>query len=79
MYQKYPKVGSVQIDDRFWTPYLHNIRSITLPYVFKKMEETNYISNLVSVATSDGKAHIDATLCVGCGVCKQLCAFDAIK
>jgi len=58
MYQKYPKVGSVQIDDRFWTPYLHNIRSITLPYVFKKMEETNYISNLVSVATSDGKAHI---------------------
>lgn len=58
MYQKYPKVGSVQIDDRFWTPYLHNIRSITLPYVFKKMEETNYISNLVSVATNDGKPHI---------------------
>ncbi len=25
-----------------------------------------------------GKAHIDSTLCVGCGVCGQLCAFDAI-
>jgi len=25
------------------------------------------------------KAHIDETLCVGCGVCEQLCAFDAIK
>ena len=25
-----------------------------------------------------GKARIDPTLCVGCGVCAQLCAFDAI-
>ena len=24
----------------------------------------------------DGKAKIDATLCVGCGVCEQLCKFD---
>ena len=31
-----------------------------------------------AIAMKDGKAHIDATLCVGCGVCKQLCAFDAI-
>ena len=27
----------------------------------------------------DGKAVIDNTLCVGCGVCKQLCAFGAIS
>ena len=26
-----------------------------------------------------GKAAVDATLCVGCGVCEQLCAFGAIK
>ena len=26
-----------------------------------------------------GKAVVDATLCVGCGVCGQLCAFGAIK
>ena len=26
-----------------------------------------------------GKAIVDATLCVGCGVCEQLCAFGAIK
>ncbi len=31
-----------------------------------------------AIAMKNGKAHIDATLCVGCGVCKQLCAFDAI-
>ena len=32
-----------------------------------------------AVSMKDGKAWIDATLCVGCGVCKQLCAFDAIQ
>lgn len=31
-----------------------------------------------AISMKDGKAHIDATLCVGCGVCEQLCAFDAI-
>ncbi len=32
-----------------------------------------------AISTKDGKAVIDNTLCVGCGVCKQLCAFDAIN
>ena len=27
----------------------------------------------------DGKAAVDTTLCVGCGVCKQLCHFGALK
>ena len=31
-----------------------------------------------AISMKDGKAKIDATLCVGCGVCKQMCAFDAI-
>lgn len=31
-----------------------------------------------AISIRDGKAVIDATLCVGCGVCKQLCAFGAI-
>ncbi len=31
-----------------------------------------------SVSIKNGKAHIDATLCVGCGVCSQLCHFDAM-
>ncbi|MBE6749878.1 MAG: indolepyruvate ferredoxin oxidoreductase subunit alpha [Ruminococcaceae bacterium] len=31
-----------------------------------------------AISFKDGKAKIDSTLCVGCGVCKQLCAFDAI-
>ena len=32
-----------------------------------------------AISMKYGKATIDATLCVGCGVCKQLCAFDAIN
>ncbi len=32
-----------------------------------------------AISMKDGKARIDATLCVGCGVCKQLCAFNAIE
>ncbi len=31
-----------------------------------------------AISMKDGKAKIDATLCVGCDLCKQLCAFDAI-
>ncbi len=31
-----------------------------------------------AVSFRDNKARIDATLCVGCGVCSQLCAFGAI-
>ena len=31
-----------------------------------------------AISFKDGKAKIDNTLCVGCGVCKQLCAFNAI-
>ena len=31
-----------------------------------------------AISMKDGKARIDATLCVGCGVCEQLCAFGAI-
>ena len=31
-----------------------------------------------AITKKDGKAYIDYTLCVGCGVCTQLCAFDAI-
>ncbi len=32
-----------------------------------------------AISMKDGKARIDATLCVGCGVCEQLCAFDAMS
>lgn len=31
-----------------------------------------------AISMKDGKAVIDTTLCVGCGVCKQLCMFDAL-
>ena len=31
-----------------------------------------------AISIKNGKAVIDATLCVGCGICKQLCAFGAI-
>ena len=31
-----------------------------------------------AISMKNGKAHVDPTLCVGCGVCVQLCKFDAI-
>ncbi|MBR0258184.1 MAG: 4Fe-4S binding protein, partial [Synergistaceae bacterium] len=30
-----------------------------------------------ALSMKDGKARVDSTLCVGCGVCKQLCKFGA--
>ncbi len=32
-----------------------------------------------AISMHEGKADIDPTLCVGCGVCTQMCKFDAIK
>ena len=32
-----------------------------------------------AISFKGGKAHVDNTLCVGCGVCEQLCKFDAFK
>ena len=31
-----------------------------------------------AISFKNGKAVIDDTLCVGCGVCAQLCAFGAL-
>ena len=32
-----------------------------------------------AISIKGGKAAIDVTLCVGCGVCQQLCKFDALQ
>ena len=32
-----------------------------------------------AISIQGGKAHVDATLCVGCGVCTQLCKFGAFE
>ena len=32
-----------------------------------------------AVSIKNGKAFIDNTLCVGCGVCSQMCRFDAFE
>lgn len=31
-----------------------------------------------AISIKDGKAEIDKTLCVGCGICTEMCRFDAI-
>ncbi len=58
MYQKYPKVGSVSINDTFWTEYIDRIRHITLPYTFRKMEETGYFANILSLAAGKKEPHV---------------------
>lgn len=32
-----------------------------------------------ALSMKNGKAHVDETLCVGCGVCEQLCKFSAFE
>ena len=32
-----------------------------------------------AISIKNGKAAVDTTLCVGCGVCTQMCRFDALK
>ncbi len=32
-----------------------------------------------SISIKDGKAHVDNTLCVGCGVCEEMCAVNAFS
>lgn len=34
--------------------------------------------NCPCISIKDGKANIDQTLCVGCGLCQKMCKFDAI-
>ncbi|MBQ9543765.1 MAG: glycoside hydrolase family 127 protein [Clostridia bacterium] len=58
MYQKYPKAGSVKINDGFWTPYLENVRNVMMPYVFNKLEENDFLTNFYSVIDHDGAKHI---------------------
>ncbi len=31
-----------------------------------------------AISVKNGKAEVDKTLCVGCGICKEMCKFDAI-
>ena len=44
---------------------------------FDKIKNEHYLPAFEQ-GIAEGKAEIDATLCVGCGVCQQLCKFDAI-
>ena len=32
-----------------------------------------------AISVKNGKAEVDKTLCVGCGICKEMCKFDAIE
>ncbi len=58
MQQKYPKTGSVSINDKFWSEYLNNIRRITLPYTFNKLEESSHVENFINVAERKKALHI---------------------
>ena len=53
---KRPATGSVSIDDSFWTPYLNNVQSITIPHCFNKFEEKG-VDNFISVGEGKGEIH----------------------
>ena len=57
-FHKYPELASVKLNDRFWTPYIENLRRITVPHCFRNFEATGYVENFISVAKKDGRAHI---------------------
>ena len=53
--------------------------SKTSPYMDENLK-TAIQTALINIGNAEeGKAVIDQTQCVGCGLCKSLCAFDAIK
>lgn len=58
MLYQYPKVKEVKITDKFWAPYLKDVRYKMIPYVFAKMEETGYFKNFLSVAQKKGEKHL---------------------
>ena len=37
-----PSMKQIDLRDGFWAPYLEQIRTLTLPYVFDRMEEHDY-------------------------------------
>ena len=47
-------------------------------YGFDIVEPHN-LANQMFVLSDVGKAKVDATQCVGCGVCEQLCKLGALK
>jgi len=62
---KLPEVKEVKIKDRFWTPYIDNVRRIMIPYCFDKFEETRYIENFRNVGENNGKGHFGHTFSDG--------------
>ena len=54
---KRPAIKSVSINDGFWSPYIDQIRKITVPHVFAKMEESGYVQNLVLAAQKQTEGH----------------------
>ena len=71
-----PENGKTIIKDGFWTPYLHNIRNVMLPYTFRKFEEVGYMQNFSSVATKDGEKHIGPPFSDGLVMESMRGAFD---
>ena len=52
-----PAAGAVSVKDEFWTPYLENVRTSTVPHVFTKFEETGYLANYADLAEGREAPH----------------------
>ena len=59
-------------------PHPANRRGVGMrPIVSVSGPYTAYRVAAPAISIKEGKAHVDATLCVGCGVCEQLCGVKA--
>ena len=72
----YPLVTETAIKDRFWTPYLEKVRTITLPYVLDRIEKDGYIDNELALPGKNNLPIAVPDFLTGC--CSKRCGAPAI-
>ena len=67
------------LGDVLLTPSLNQNLTIALYDINgDRLNDSFIVIDRLNKKYNDGKAKIDSTLCVGCGVCEQLCKFGAL-
>ena len=64
------------VEDQTWADYFLEQATLSAQNMYAVYNAAKADGYTLS---ADGKASIDTTLCTGCGVCTQLCHFDALN